>query len=166
MAVKRNTSRTVVFCTCKYRGLGLDHLATVQGFGQLQYLIGSLRTQDTTGYLYQILMEYTQLECGTATPILEADFSRYEQTTLTKKWITECWRYISLCKSTVTIPGLWSPKKGRQRDVVLMDKFTMQGLSDKKIVNSRNPATKRRPLELITWEVVRPTRHDIQGRQL
>jgi hypothetical protein len=34
------------------------------------------------------------------------------------------------------------------------------------LVNSQNPATKRRPLERITWEVVRPTGNDIQGRQL
>jgi hypothetical protein len=30
----------------------------------------------------------------------------------------------------------------------------------------RNPATKRRPLERITWEVVRPAGNDVQGRQL
>jgi hypothetical protein len=34
------------------------------------------------------------------------------------------------------------------------------------LANSRNPATKRRPLKQITWEVVRPTGNDIQGRQL
>jgi hypothetical protein len=34
------------------------------------------------------------------------------------------------------------------------------------LVNSRNPATKRRPLERITWEVVNTTGNDIQGRQL
>jgi hypothetical protein len=33
-------------------------------------------------------------------------------------------------------------------------------------VNSQNPATKRRPLEPRTWEVVRPTRNDVSGRQL
>jgi hypothetical protein len=70
MGINRNTARSVVFGTRNYGGLGLDHLAAVQGFGQLQYLIGSLQTQDTTGDLYQILLEYTQLECGTATPIL------------------------------------------------------------------------------------------------
>jgi hypothetical protein len=121
IGINRNTSRSVIFGTSKYDGLGLDHLAAVQGFGQLQYLIGSLRTQDTTGDLYQMLLEYTQLECGTATPILEAEFHRYEQTILTKNWITECWRYISLCNSSVTISGLWSPTKGRVRDVALMD---------------------------------------------
>jgi hypothetical protein len=77
MGINRNTVRSVVFGTIKYGGLGLDHLAAVQGFGQLQYLIGSLRTQDTTGDLYQMLLEYTPLECGTVTPILEANFDRY-----------------------------------------------------------------------------------------
>jgi hypothetical protein len=67
----------------------LYHLSAVQGFAQLQYLIGSLRTQDTTGDLYQMLLEYTQLECGTDTPILEADFTTYEQEILTNNWIAE-----------------------------------------------------------------------------
>jgi hypothetical protein len=34
------------------------------------------------------------------------------------------------------------------------------------LVNSLNPATKRKPPERITWEVVRPTGNDVQGRQL
>jgi hypothetical protein len=49
MGVNRNTARNVVFGTRKYDGLGLYHLGAVQGFAQLQYLIGSLRNQDTTG---------------------------------------------------------------------------------------------------------------------
>jgi hypothetical protein len=133
MGINRNTSRNVVFGTSKYGRLGLDHLATVQGFGQLQYLIGSLWTQDTTGNLNKMVLEYTQLECGTATPILEANFARYEHAILTKNWITECLRYLSLCNSPITIYGLWSPTKGRLREEALMDEFTMQGLSDKQM---------------------------------
>jgi hypothetical protein len=76
MGVNRNMARTVVFGTRKYGGLGLDHLAAIQGFAQLQYLIGSLSNQDTTGDMYQMLLEYTQLECGTVTPILEAEFTQ------------------------------------------------------------------------------------------
>jgi folate-dependent tRNA-U54 methylase TrmFO/GidA len=114
MEINRNTARTVVFGTSKYGGLGLNHLDAVQGFAQLQYLIGSLRTQDTTGDLYQMLFEYTHLECGTDTPILEAEFTTYAPKILNKNWITECWMYMSLCKSTVTITGLWAPTKARQ----------------------------------------------------
>jgi hypothetical protein len=31
------------------------------------------------------------------------------------------------------------------------------------LANSGNPATNRRQLERITWEVVRPTENDVQG---
>jgi hypothetical protein len=132
MGINRKTSRSVVFGTRKYGGLGPYHLAAVQGFGQLQYLTGSLKTQDATGDLYQMLLEYTQLECVTATPILDANFARYEHAILTKNWTTEYWRYLTLCKSSVTISGLWSPTK-RLRDAALMDEFTMQGLSDNQV---------------------------------
>jgi hypothetical protein len=77
MGINRNTARSVVFGTSKYGGLGLHHLDAVKGLGQMQYLIGSLRTQDTTGDMYQMLLEYTHLECGTVTPIPEANFNRY-----------------------------------------------------------------------------------------
>jgi hypothetical protein len=40
MGINRNTKRDVVFGTTKYGGLGLAHLAALQGYGQLQYLLG------------------------------------------------------------------------------------------------------------------------------
>jgi hypothetical protein len=49
--------------------------------------------------------------------------------------------------------------------VGLMD-TKLVALTQVSLVNSRNPATKRRPLERITWEAVRPTGNDVQGRQL
>jgi hypothetical protein len=112
MGINRNTARSVVFGTRKYVELGIYHLATAQGFGELQYFIESIRTQDTTDDLFQMLLEYTQLECGTATPITEENFGRYEHAIL-KKWITECWRYLSLCNTSATISGIWEPTKGR-----------------------------------------------------
>jgi hypothetical protein len=55
---------------------------------------------------------------------------RTNQTLLTKNWITECWRYLSLCKSTVAITGLWAPTKARQGDTALMDEFLKQNTTD------------------------------------
>jgi hypothetical protein len=133
MGINRNTARAVVFGTSKYGGLGLDHLYAVQGFAQLQYLIGSLRTQDNTGNLYQMLLQYTQLDCGTDTSILEADFTIYEPAILAKNWITECWIYMSLCKATVAITGLWDPTKARYGDTALMDEFLKQDMSDSQV---------------------------------
>jgi hypothetical protein len=79
MGIKQNTKREVVFGTTKYGGLGLAHLAAVQGYGQLQYLIGHLRSDDTLRTLYWILMEFTQLECGMEQEILSFDFDKYEK---------------------------------------------------------------------------------------
>jgi hypothetical protein len=62
MGINRNTKRKVVFGTTKYDRLGIDHLVAVQRYGQLQYIIGHLRSDDTSGTLYRILMEFTQLE--------------------------------------------------------------------------------------------------------
>jgi hypothetical protein len=77
-----------------------------------------------------MLPEYTQLQCGTDASILEADFARYKSTILTKNWIMECWRYMSLCKSTLMISGLWTPNTTRKGDSALMDEFTTQGMTD------------------------------------
>jgi hypothetical protein len=80
-----------------------------------------------------MLLEYTHMGCGTATQILEAYFSWYEQIILTNNWITECWRYLSLCKSTVMMSGLWTPTKRREGDTILIDEFTRQCLTDKQM---------------------------------
>jgi hypothetical protein len=80
-----------------------------------------------------MLLEYTQLECGTTPPILEENFVRYEYAIQAKSWITGCWRYLSLYNASVTISILWAPPKGRLRDVSLMDEFMRQEVSDKQI---------------------------------
>jgi hypothetical protein len=73
MGINLNMKREVVSGTTKYGGLGVTHLAAVQGYGQLQYILGHLRSDDTSRTLYQILMEFTQLECGVEQEILSCD---------------------------------------------------------------------------------------------
>jgi hypothetical protein len=51
MGIVRNAARKVVFGSAKYCGLGLDHLATVQNFSRLQYLIGHIRSKSITSKL-------------------------------------------------------------------------------------------------------------------
>jgi hypothetical protein len=43
MGINRKAPRALVFGTSKYGGFELDHLAAVQGFGWIQYLMGQLR---------------------------------------------------------------------------------------------------------------------------
>jgi hypothetical protein len=48
MGIARSAPRKVVFGTKQYGGLGLTHLADLQGNSRLQYLLGHLRCEDTT----------------------------------------------------------------------------------------------------------------------
>jgi hypothetical protein len=71
MGINRKSARAVVFGTAQFGGLGLDHLATLQWHSRLQYLLGYLCCGDHTDQLMRMLIEYTQLECGTMENILE-----------------------------------------------------------------------------------------------
>jgi hypothetical protein len=51
MGVVCNAARKVVFGTAKYGGLGLDHLATIQNYSRLQYLIAHIRSKSITSKL-------------------------------------------------------------------------------------------------------------------
>jgi hypothetical protein len=135
------SARAVYAATkCYTADVIFQHLVWMQPLQQcLSLPIGHFTSQGEStkslmsGHHDQMLLKYTQLECGTATLILEADFSRCEQTIMAKNWITECWKYLFLCESTATISGLWSPAKGREGDTALMDEFTIQDLTDKKM---------------------------------
>jgi hypothetical protein len=88
MGIVRNDAKTVVFGSAKYCGLGLDHLATVQNFSRLQYLIGHIRSKSITRKLMRQRLDYTQLEMGCSTQVISKDYNRYRQTILCPNWIT------------------------------------------------------------------------------
>jgi hypothetical protein len=94
MGIVRSAPRKVVIGTKQYGSLGLTHLAELQGNNRLQYLLGHLRYGDTTCELMQMLLEYTQLECGCRGNPLLQDYKNYECLLLNKKWITEVWGHL------------------------------------------------------------------------
>jgi hypothetical protein len=51
--------RIVVFGTAQFGGLGLEQLAAYQRHNRLQYLIGHLRCNITTGKLLRSMLDYT-----------------------------------------------------------------------------------------------------------
>jgi hypothetical protein len=127
MGIARSAPRKVVFGTKQYGGLGLIHLAALQGNIRIQYVFGHLRCGDTTGDLMQMLLEYTQLECGCRGNLLQQDYKNYECLLLNKTWITEVWGHLSTCKATVEINGLWEPKENRKGDLAIMERLLAAG---------------------------------------
>jgi hypothetical protein len=88
MGIVRFATRAVVFGTSQFGGLGLTHLAAMQGHTRLQYLLGHLRCDDAMGSLMQMLLEYTQLECGCRDNPLAQDYNTYYALLINKNWIT------------------------------------------------------------------------------
>jgi hypothetical protein len=61
MGIVRNATRKFVFGTATYGGLRLDHLATIQNYSRLQYLIGHIRSKSITSKFIRQQLDYTQL---------------------------------------------------------------------------------------------------------
>jgi hypothetical protein len=120
MGINRKEARAVVFGTSRHGGIDLDHLATVHLYGQLQYLIGSIRCNDTTGQLARMMLEFAKLECGCIGNVLEQDYERYHGT-IDKNWITEICSHLQLYDAKIQISGLWTPKTGREGDTLIME---------------------------------------------
>jgi hypothetical protein len=58
--------------------------------------MSQLRYQDRTGTLMQMLIEHTQLRCGTLEPIFTLGYEYYMTIILTLNWVTEIWSYLGL----------------------------------------------------------------------
>jgi hypothetical protein len=121
MGINRKVVRVVVFKTSQHGGLGLDHLATVQLCVQLQYLLGSMRCNDTTGQLARMMLEFAKLKCGCLGNVLEQDYERYHGTIIDKNWIMEIWSHLQLYDANIQINGLWTPKPDREGDTSIME---------------------------------------------
>jgi hypothetical protein len=80
MVINRKTSRKAVFGRDEYGGLGIDHMAVVQGIGQIQNFIGTLHNEDIIGHLFRSLMEFTQMECGIEQQLIMPYYKKYKYT--------------------------------------------------------------------------------------
>jgi hypothetical protein len=94
MGIARTAPRAVVFGTAQYGGLGATHLAALQGHTCLQHLLGHLRYGDAKGRLMQMLLGYTQLECGCRGNPLAQDYNNYSALIINTNWITEVWEHL------------------------------------------------------------------------
>jgi hypothetical protein len=103
----------VVFGTAQFGGLGLTHIAALQLHTMLKYLLGNLRCGDTMWRMMQMLLEYTQLECGCCVNPLVQDNNIYSALIINENWVTEVWEHLHTCNETVEVDGVWKPEANR-----------------------------------------------------
>jgi hypothetical protein len=138
MGIVRNAARKVVFGSSKYCGLGLDHLATIQNYLRLQYLIGHIRSKSITSKLIRQQLDYTQLEIVCSAQVLGQDDNRYSQTILCPNWITAIWESLHACKASVSINSDWIPQPARIGDTTIMEELTGSALVNKRDLTDIN----------------------------
>jgi hypothetical protein len=126
MGIARTAPRAVVFRTAQYGGLGLTHLAALQGHTRLQYLLSHLRCDDA-GRLMQMLLEYTKLECGCRGNPLAQDYNNYSPPLINTTWSTEVWEHLQKCREKVDIGGLWKPTENRVQDIAITESLIASG---------------------------------------
>jgi hypothetical protein len=114
MGIIRNVAR-------KFGGLGLDHMATIQNYPLLQYLIGHIRSKSITSKLIHQQLHYTQLDVGCSGQVLGQYFTRYSQAILCPNWIKAIWESLHACKATFAISSEWSPQSARIGDITIME---------------------------------------------
>jgi hypothetical protein len=121
IGINRKAAHIVVFGTAQFGGLGLDHLDRLKGHSRLHYLMDHLHYGNHTGQLTRILLEYTQLKCGTMDNILEQDYNKFSNSIINKNWITEIWKPLHICKATVTVQQTRKPRMGCTNNIAIMD---------------------------------------------
>jgi hypothetical protein len=137
MGIARSAPRAIIFGTAQFGGLGLTHLTELQGHTKLQYLLGHLRCGDKNGRLIQMLLEYTQLECGCRGNPLAQDY-KYSSMIINTIWITEVWVRLHTCKATVEVEGLWQPYVIRQKDTAITETLIASGRFTNKALEENN----------------------------
>jgi hypothetical protein len=120
MGITSKPPRAVVFGTARYGGIGLDHAAALQSHGQLQYLLGHILCQDTTGKLIHMMMESIQMERGCTGNVLEKSYKQYAGSIIDENWTTAIWAHLERCKAR-------KPTHGREKDSAIMETITVSG---------------------------------------
>jgi hypothetical protein len=138
MGIVRTAPISVVFGTAQFGGLGLTHLAALQCHTRLQYLLGHISCGDATGRLMQMLLKYTQLECGCRGNPFVQDCSNYSALLINTNWITEVWEHLQTCKANTEIECLWQPTENRVHDIVIMESLLASGRFTNKEVKEIN----------------------------
>jgi hypothetical protein len=127
MGIALSAPRAVIFGTAQFGGLGLTQLTALQVHTRLQYLLDHLIYGDETGCLMQVLLEYTQLECGWRGNSRAKGYNKYSALLINTIGITEVWENLHTCKATVEVEGIRKSDANKQQDTVIMEALVAPG---------------------------------------
>jgi hypothetical protein len=131
--LNRNTSRNIIHGPLVYGGLNLPHLYTLQGIGQLKFLLGHLRAQDKMSKLILISHGYLQLVVGITENFLNVPYDVYHHWAC-PSWLTSVWQFASKLQLKITMVNAWLPPKPMDNDLNIMEYFISQKFLPKQLI--------------------------------
>jgi len=161
--INKNYPRALLQANSQYGGLGITHLYDIMGMEKSKFLFMHLRRQDTTGKLFQISMQQTQLECGSETLFYNLDYDKYGPLT-TNTWNTNLWQYYSsrAIEMDLTLPVTYT--KPRCNDQFIMDVLMKDGSLNQNELAAVNKV--RQHLQLLTLSDMTDVRGKIVLRKV
>ena len=82
----------------------------MQGFKQIQLLIGSLRNRDEAGDLILATLQYEQMESGYTTPLLSKNTPTTYQKWSPPTWIGSVKTFLTSMHAEIQIPHIQHPQ--------------------------------------------------------
>jgi len=111
----------------KYNGLSLPHPFWEQGITAIRIFLELTNTNRPENTLIQTSLEYLQLEVGTSTPILQADFSCWGHLAM-PCWIKSLWAFLHEATISLWSSNHYVPTPQWEGDSFLMDSLHLLSL--------------------------------------
>jgi hypothetical protein len=131
--LNRNISRNIIHGPLVYGGLNLPHLYTLQGIGQLKFLLGHLQAQDKTSKLILISHGYLQLVVGITENFLNVSYAVYHHWAC-PSWLTSVWLFLCKLQLNITMVKAWLPPKPTGNDLNIMEYFVSQRFPPQQLI--------------------------------
>jgi hypothetical protein len=122
-----NFPRAVVYGPIQFGGLGMKELYTECNCNRIESLLCHINMHTQLGQIMKMNLNWLQINYGTSIPTLR-DFhcKKYIQ----HNWFTNIQQFLASNNATIDIAGLWTPKKMRAHDIVLMDQLMEYNVSE------------------------------------
>ena len=123
MHTQQHISRTLLYASDVYGGMGFKHLFDFAAEEKMKFLTMHIKRNDTTGKLLRISMQTTQLQVGTELPFYNLSYDTYSPL-CTATWFTNLWSYFDSRLLSMDMAIGVTFQRQRENDRFIMDILT------------------------------------------
>jgi hypothetical protein len=127
---EKNFPRAITYGAKEYGGLAMPQLYVESSCCKVQSIITHINSKTDLGTLVIIVLNWMQLCCGITENILNTRKQIYY---IEKNWIFSVKEFLNTVNAAINIKGIWTPKKRRVNDLILMDEIENYDMTKQEI---------------------------------